>query len=65
MDKDLLENEREWRRFLSSQISEIQKNQTDMMLMITTLKLKVGAVSSVFGAVGAMVVTWLSKHFQG
>jgi hypothetical protein len=61
MNKDLLESEREWRRYLVEKVEKIESSQTDMLLTLTTLKVKVGAFSSLFGAVGAMFVTWISK----
>ena len=63
MDKELLENEKEWRRFLAKEVAEIKKNQNDMMVTITTLKIKVGAISSVFGAIGAIIVSFITKKF--
>jgi hypothetical protein len=58
-----LENEREWRRYLTKQIDEIQQNQNMMLVTMTTLKIKIGAISSVFGAIGAIVVSFVSKKF--
>jgi hypothetical protein len=59
--KDLLESEKEWRRFLMSEVQDIKKTQNEMLLTMTTLKIKIGAFSSVFGAIGALAITWITK----
>jgi hypothetical protein len=64
-----IENEKEWRRFLMGEIQSIKSSQenikaqqSDMMTTLTTLKIKIGAISTLFGALGAIVTAWVSKH---
>lgn len=57
-----LENEKEWRRFLMSEIAEIKKSQQETLVTITTLKLKIGAISMVFGGISSIIYQYLSGH---
>jgi len=54
-----IENEKEWRRYLMSEISEIKKSQQETLVTLTTLKLKVGAISMVFGAISSVIYQYL------
>lgn len=63
MERDPLENEREWRRFLASEVATIKRNQDEMMITMTTIKIKIGFISSIFGAIGAIVVGFVTKKY--
>jgi len=54
MNQDI-ENEREWRRHLMSEVSDIKKNQQELLVTVTSLKVKIGAISVIFGALGSFI----------
>jgi hypothetical protein len=57
----IIENEMEWRRHLLKKMEGIEKEQRGMLLTLTTLKLKIGAISSVFGLIGGLVMNYFHK----
>jgi hypothetical protein len=57
-----IENEREWRRHIVSEMQDIKKNQQEILMTITSLKLKIGAISAVFGAIASWVFSVTSGH---
>ena len=48
----ILGNNKEWRRFLLTKIDTMEREQRDMIITITTLKVKIGFIASVFGLLG-------------
>lgn len=57
-DKELdrvLNNDKEWRRYLLEELKEIRKEQRDMIVTMTTLKVKLGVISAVFGLLGGYI----------
>lgn len=63
--ESLVNNESEWRRFILSELAEVKKNQTELLITVTTLKVKFGVIGAVFGslagAIGSMFIDFL-KH---
>lgn len=61
----IVRNEAKWREFMIRKIEKIEKDQTDMVVTMTTLKLKIGFISGIFGAVAGFVGTLLTKKLGG
>lgn len=55
----IVSNDREWRKFLLSEIRDIKKEQGEMSLEMNTLKVKVAVFSSVFGTVFGAATAWI------
>lgn len=53
----LIHNESEWRRFILAELAEVKKNQTDLLVTVTTLKVKFGLIGAVFGSIAGGVAT--------
>jgi hypothetical protein len=51
----ILGNDKEWRKFLLQKIEAIEKEQRDMLITLTTLKIKLGFISAVFGLLGGYI----------
>jgi len=51
----LVNNEAEWRRYIMAELSDMKKNQTELLITVTTLKVKFGVIGSVFGAIAGVV----------
>lgn len=64
MDNDkleiIVENEREWRKHIYNRLEAIENKQDKLSDTATTLKVKVGLISTIFGAIGAGVLKWAS-----
>lgn len=58
--KMLLDNEKEWRSHILERLDRIEKKQDLISETATTLKVKVGLISTIFGAIGAGVIKWAS-----
>ena len=48
----IISNDKEWRRYLLQKIDDIEKEQKEMIITLTTLKIKLGFISAVFGVLG-------------
>lgn len=51
----VLSNDKEWRRYLLEELKEIKKEQREMVITMTTLKVKLGIISAVFGILGGYI----------
>lgn len=61
----LVNNESEWRRFILCELAEVKKNQTELLVTVTTLKVKFGMIGAVFGSLAgaiASLVIDIVKH---
>lgn len=55
----LVNNEAEWRRYIMAELSELKKNQTELLITVTTLKVKFGLIGVVFGSMAGGVASLL------
>lgn len=69
MSKDRIDqvvsNDKEWRELILTKIDKIEDNQVNMLVTITTLKVKFGIIGSAFGFIGGAVVSVIAaliKH---
>ena len=53
----LVNNEAEWRRYIMAELSDLKKNQTELLITVTTLKVKFGLIGAVFGSMAGKVAT--------
>lgn len=53
----LVNNESEWRRFILSELAEVKKNQTELLVTVTTLKVKFGMIGAVFGSLAGAIAS--------
>lgn len=51
----ILGNDKEWRKYLLSKMEAIEKEQREMIITLTTLKVKLGFISAVFGLLGGYI----------
>ena len=51
----ILGNDKEWRKFLLQKMDAIEKEQREMVITMTTLKVKLGFISAIFGLVGGYI----------
>jgi len=51
----ILGNDKEWRKFLLQKMEAIEKEQREMVITMTTLKVKLGFISAIFGLVGGYI----------
>ena len=51
----LVSNDREWRKFLITEIRELRKEQGETALTVNTLKVKVGFISAFIGFVAGII----------
>jgi hypothetical protein len=51
----ILGNDKEWRKFLLQKMEAIEKEQREMIITMTTLKVKLGFISAIFGLVGGYI----------
>jgi hypothetical protein len=51
----ILGNDKEWRKFLLSKMEVIEKEQREIIISLTTLKVKLGFISAVFGILGGYI----------
>jgi hypothetical protein len=61
----LINNEAEWRRHILLDLTAMKNNQTDLLVTVTTLKVKFGMIGAVFGSVAgtvAALVVDILKH---
>ncbi|MCK5615252.1 hypothetical protein KAR91_76015 [Candidatus Pacearchaeota archaeon] len=58
----LLENEKEWRRFIITEVKEIKKDCNSIRKNMSALKVKVAVVAAGFGATTATLVKLLDKY---
>jgi hypothetical protein len=56
-----LGNEREWRKFLMSEIKDLRHEVAQINITVTTLKIKIGLASSFFGFLAGALATVISK----
>lgn len=62
-DKELdiiLENDKEWRRHILKKISSIEDDQQDMLVTMTTLKVRFGLISGVFGTIAGTIAGFIA-----
>jgi hypothetical protein len=52
-----IENEKEWRRYQLKKLESIDKRLSALEITATTLKMRVGVISAVFGALGSGVIS--------
>lgn len=69
MSKDRIDqvvsNDKEWRELILTKIDKIETSQVNMLVTITTLKVKFGIIGSAFGFIGGAVVSLITaviKH---
>lgn len=55
--KDIIDNEREWRRVMYKEITEIRRELFGM-------RVKVASFGSVFGILGAIFVEWIKDRIK-
>lgn len=61
----LVNNEAEWRRYIMAELSELKRNQTELLITVTTLKVKFGLIGAVFGSLAggfATLIIDIMKH---
>lgn len=51
----ILGNDKEWRKFLLQKMEAIEREQREMIITMTTLKVKLGFISAIFGLVGGYI----------
>ena len=51
----ILGNDKEWRKFLLQKMEAIEKEQREIIITMTTLKVKLGFISAIFGIVGGYI----------
>jgi len=51
----ILGNDKEWRKYLLTKMEAIEKEQREMIITLTTLKVKLGFISAVFGLLGGYI----------
>ena len=51
----ILGNDKEWRKFLLQKMDAIEKEQREIIITMTTLKVKLGFISAIFGLVGGYI----------
>lgn len=51
----IVNNDREWRKFMINEIREIRKEQGEFSLVVNTLKIKVAFFSGIIGAVAGLI----------
>lgn len=57
-DKELnriVSNDREWRKFIISEIKELRKESSETALQVNTLKVKAGFFSAIIGFVAGLI----------
>lgn len=59
----IISNEKEWRKHTLEEMRELRKTQLELLVTVSTLKVKVGFISGVFGAITGAIATVLSKKF--
>lgn len=52
-----IENEKEWRRYQLKKLDSIDSRLSALELTATALKIRVGLISAVFGAIGSGIVS--------
>lgn len=55
--KDIIDNEREWRKVMYKEITEIRKE-------LWAMRVKVASFGSVFGILGAIFVEWMKDKIK-
>lgn len=61
----IVKNEEKWREFLIRKIEKIEKDQSDMVVTVTTLKIKIGLISGGFGALTGLIAGLVTKKLGG
>lgn len=61
----IVKNETKWREYMIRKIEKIEKDQNDMVVTMTTLKIKIGLISGGFGALTGLVSTLIAKKLGG
>lgn len=63
-----IDNEKEWRRFLMSEVKDIKDSQDSIMEMIhmsnisiSNLKLKMGMLSATIGLFAGVIASWITS----
>ena len=51
----ILSNDKEWRKYLLTKMEAIEKEQRETIITLTTLKVKLGFISAVFGLLGGYI----------
>lgn len=59
----LLENEREWRRYMIKEMGELKVEVHELRILTTTLKVKYGLIATIFGFIGGFIGP-LFKYFN-
>jgi hypothetical protein len=57
----IINNEKEWRKFLMEEVKDIKTSQVEMKISISNLQLKVAFFGAVFGAIGAMFASFVKE----
>jgi hypothetical protein len=58
------ENDREWRQLLLSEIKSLRQEQKDILVALTTVKIKIGLLSSFFGSISGVVTAIIAAIFN-
>lgn len=61
----LLENEREWRRYMIREMRDLKTEVHQLRILTTTLKVKYGLVATIFGFIGGFLgplIKYLNGH---
>lgn len=59
--KEILENEKEWRRYLVNKVDKIDENQNILINKVTKIETKAKVMGFAFGNIGAMVFSYIAK----
>lgn len=59
----IISNEKEWRKHTLEEMRELRKTQQELLITVSTLKVKVGLISGIFGTIAGALATMFSKKF--
>lgn len=61
----IVKNEAKWREFMIRKIEQIEKDQNAMVVTMTTIKIKIGFISGIFGTVAGLTASIMAKKLGG
>lgn len=61
----IIKNEAKWREFMIRKIEQIEKHQNAMDVTMTTMKIKIGFISGIFGTVAGLAASFMAKKLGG
>lgn len=56
-----MDNEQEWRAHILKKLDKLEDNQSELLVIATTLKVKIGAFASGLGAVAGILASFVMK----